>query len=107
MASVERGEIVLVVWSDQHNHYSIYHEGKVLHFLHSDSAELLGLSADPTAASSGAAAKRHTTAEVVDKEYCQAKKPQNRFRVAQGTKFYRVKCRPVNNTGDKEELASK
>ena len=41
--------------------------------------------------------KRIVTAEVVDKEYCQAKKSQNRFGVAQGTKFYRVKCKPVTN----------
>ena len=26
----------------------------------------------------------------------QAKKAENRFRVRQGTKFYRVKCRPVD-----------
>ena len=56
--------------------------------------------------------KKHITAEVVEKEYCQvvrghlkvgsiiskrvqAKKAENRFRVKQGTKFYRVKCKSV------------
>ena len=29
-------------------------------------------------------------------EYFQAKKAQNRFGVPQGTKFYRVKCKPVS-----------
>ena len=38
---------------------------------------------------------RYTSAEVVDKEYCQAKKSENRFRVPQGTKFYRVRCKPA------------
>ena len=95
MTSVERGEIVLIVWSEQHSHYSIYHEGRVLHFLHSESVEALCLGAggDQTTAP-----RQYTTAEVVDKEYCQARKPQNRFRVAQGTKFYRVKCKPVDKS---------
>ena len=34
-----------------------------------------------------------TLSQVVDKEYCQAKKAENRFRVSAGTKFYRVRCR--------------
>ena len=32
--------------------------------------------------------------EIVDKEYCQAKKTANRFKVPIGTKFYRVKAVP-------------
>lgn len=32
--------------------------------------------------------------QVTDKEYCQAKKPNNRFNVALGTKFYRVRVKP-------------
>jgi hypothetical protein len=34
--------------------------------------------------------------QVTDKEYCQAKKPNNRFNVPLGTKFYRVRVKPWN-----------
>jgi RB1-inducible coiled-coil protein 1 len=68
----------------------IYTEGNSLfHFLHSDSVVPLGLSP------SIVPRKQYITAEVVDKEYCQARKPENRFKVPQGTKFYRVKCKPL------------
>ena len=93
--SAERGEIVLVVWSDVYSNYSIYHEGSILHFLHTESVESLGLSLER-----GVPRKIQITAEVVEKEYCQARKPENRFRVPQGTKFYRVKCKPI----EKDEI---
>ena len=48
----------------------------------------LGLNIPPNHSS-----RMYITAEVVDKEYCQAKKSENRFRVPQGTKFYRVRCK--------------
>ncbi len=90
VTSVDRGDIVMVMWSEDHNNFSIYTEPSVnlaLHFLHNESVQILGLSAST---------KKYTTAEVVDKEYCQAKKSQNRFKVPQGTKFYRVRCKPAS-----------
>lgn len=93
MTSAEKGDIVLVVWSDEHSNYQIYHEGPSLHFLHTDSLATLGLSSKETTKDSSLARRKQVTAEVVDKEYCQAKKAENRFKVAQGTKFYRVKCK--------------
>jgi len=36
--------------------------------------------------------------QVTDKEYCQAKKPNNRFNVPLGTKFYRVRVKPWKPT---------
>merc|ERR1719239_1635697 len=94
VSSCSPGEVVLVLWSDEHTNYQIYHEGSVLHFLHTDSAISLGLAVP------GAARKKQVTAEVVDKEYCQARKPENRFKVRVGTKFYRVKCRPLEREGE-------
>jgi len=94
VSSCSPGEVVLVLWSDEHTNYQIYHEGSVLHFLHTESALSLGLNTP------GAARKKQVTAEVVDKEYCQARKPENRFKVRVGTKFYRVKCRPLEREGD-------
>jgi RB1-inducible coiled-coil protein 1 len=68
----------------------IYTEGNSLfHFLHSNSVIPLGLSP------SLVPRKQYTTAEVVDKEYCMARKSENRFKVPQGTKFYRVKCKAI------------
>ena len=96
--SADKGDLVLVVWSDLHSNYSVYHEGALLHFLHTDSVEALGLAAER-----GVPRRRHITAEVVDKEYCQARKAENRFKVPQGTKFYRVRCKPV----EKEQIINK
>lgn len=97
--SADKGDIVLVVWSEEHTNYQIYHEGTVLHFLHTDSIATLGL------VEAGGVKRKHITAEVVDKEYCQAKKAENRFRVRQGTKFYRVKCKLVEKSSSAENLA--
>jgi len=91
VSSADKGEIVLVAWSDPHSNYAIYHEGAVPHFLHTESIDQLGLAAER-----GVTRVRHITAEVTDKEYCQARKAENRFRVPQGTKFYRVKCKPID-----------
>ncbi len=96
VASVDRGDIVMVVWNEDHNNFSIYTEPSFdlpLHFLHNESTQMLGLAIPPN----NAARLRYTTAEVVDKEYCQAKKSENRFRVPQGTKFYRVRCKPPSS----------
>ena len=42
---------------------------------------------------------------VLKKEYCEAKKSENRFRIAKGTKFYRVQCcRPEDGERRLREL---
>lgn len=90
--AAEVGDRVMIVWSEEHNNFALYSESNSpLHFLHTDSFDGLSLVAG---ASNG---RRYTTAEVVDKDYCQAKKAGNRFRVPQGTKFYRVKCVPIKD----------
>merc|ERR1712133_241127 len=87
----------------EHNNYVIFTEpnaGLLMHFIHSDSLLSLGLTpAHSVNASNGSSTcqnssrKLFSAGEVIDKEYCQAKKAENRFRVPQGTKFYRVKCK--------------
>merc|ERR1712226_362790 len=101
VSSCNAGGVVLVIWSEDHTNYQIYHEGSILHFLHTDSTVALGL------APPGGVRRKQITAEVVDK-YCQAKKPENRFKVRVGTKFYRVRCRPVDRESlvrDRDSLA--
>ncbi len=92
--AAEKGDRVMVVWSEEHNNFAVYSESPQapLNFLHSDSLPGLGLVAG------GGGKRRYMTAEVVEKEYCQAKKAENRFRVPQGTKFYRVKCKPIKDS---------
>ena len=42
---------------------------------------------------------------VLKKEYCEAKKSENRFHIAKGTKFYRVLCcRPEDGERRLKEL---
>ena len=94
--SAEKGDIVLVVWSNAHFNYVIYNESSVPHFLHTESVDLLGLT-PPERDGSVVAHTRFMTAEVTGKEYCLARKSENRFNVAQGTKFYRIKCKRIEN----------
>ena len=106
VTSVDKGDIVMVVWNEEHNNYVIYTEptsGLLMHFIHSDSLSSLGLipsnsvnASNGNNASQNSSRKLFSTGEVVDKEYCQAKKAENRFRVPQGTKFYRVKCKAAS-----------
>lgn len=109
IGGIDRGETVVVLWDMDHQHYLIFNDGPVLHFLHSDSVEALGLdpmltSTEQQEAEENGGDQRIRTkrpcfasAVVVEKQYCQAKKAQNRFRVPEGTKFFRVKCRPAND----------
>ncbi|XP_034234487.1 RB1-inducible coiled-coil protein 1 isoform X4 [Thrips palmi] len=85
------GDAVLVVWNDTHQNYVILQESSTLFFVHSDSLESLGLSLK----TDGGRRKIYNTAEVIEKEYCHARKSENRYRVPKGTKFYRVKVRPL------------
>ncbi|XP_074655455.1 RB1-inducible coiled-coil protein 1-like [Tubulanus polymorphus] len=83
------GDLVLLCLDERHDHYVVFTVGTTLHFLHSDCLTTLGLKPE-----SGEAKKSWVLAEIIDKEYCQARKPQNRFKVPVGTKFYRVKAVP-------------
>lgn len=83
------GDIVLLCYDEGHQNYVLFVLGPNLHFLHTDCLDTLGLKTAP-----GTVRKGWVLAEVVEKEFCQARKPQNRYRVATGTRFYRVKAKP-------------
>ncbi|KAK3908461.1 RB1-inducible coiled-coil protein 1 [Frankliniella fusca] len=85
------GDIVLVVWNDTHQNYVILQESSTLFFVNCDSLESLGLSLP---ADEEKYRKPFSVAEVVEKQYCHARKSENRYNVPKGTKFYRVKVRP-------------
>ncbi|KAH9363475.1 hypothetical protein HPB48_005992 [Haemaphysalis longicornis] len=83
------GDVVLLCFDENHQNYVVFLLGPSLHFLHTDCLDVLGLKTAP-----GTVRKGWVLAEVIDKEFCQARKPQNRYHVAFGTRFYRVKAKP-------------
>ncbi|KAK8759858.1 hypothetical protein V5799_028873 [Amblyomma americanum] len=83
------GDVVLLCYDEGHQNYVLFVLGPNLHFLHTDCLDTLGLKTAP-----GTVRKGWVLAEVVEKEFCQARKPQNRYRVPAGTRFYRVKAKP-------------
>ncbi|XP_075524747.1 uncharacterized protein LOC142557066 isoform X1 [Dermacentor variabilis] len=83
------GDIVLLCYDEGHQNYVLFVLGPNLHFLHTDCLDTLGLKTAP-----GTVRKGWVLAEVVEKEFCQARKPQNRYHVPAGTRFYRVKAKP-------------
>ncbi|KAM9626325.1 RB1-inducible coiled-coil protein 1 isoform 2-T5 [Trichechus inunguis] len=81
------GDLVLIILDERHDNYVLFTVSPTLYFLHSES--LPGLDLKPA---SGASRRPWVLGKVMEKEYCQAKKAQNRFKVPLGTKFYRVKA---------------
>lgn len=67
--SCVHGDVVLLAYDDNHENYVIFMLGPLLHFLHRDSLEELRLSTDRERST-----KRWIIGEVVDKEYCEARR---------------------------------
>ncbi|XP_076375282.1 autophagy-related 17 isoform X2 [Megalopta genalis] len=84
--SCDPGDKVLVYWNPIHENFTLYQESAMYYFLNADCIPELNL---------GSPKKLHTVVEVVDKDYCQAKKSENRFHVPHGTKFYRVRVKAI------------
>lgn len=85
------GDLVLIILDERHDNYVLFTVGPTLYFLHSESLGSLDLKPVP-----GSSRRPWVLGKVMEKEYCQAKKAQNRFKVPLGTKFYRVKAVPWN-----------
>ncbi|KAL2097802.1 hypothetical protein ACEWY4_007009 [Coilia grayii] len=85
------GDLVLIILDERHDNYVLFTVGPTLYFLHSESLSALDLKP-----AMGASRRPWVLGKVMEKEYCQAKKAQNRFKVPLGTKFYRVKAVPWN-----------
>ncbi|NXX79935.1 RBCC1 protein, partial [Urocolius indicus] len=88
------GDLVLIILDERHDNYVLFTVSPTLYFLHSESLTALDLK--PGECASGASRRPWVLGKVMEKEYCQAKKAQNRFKVPLGTKFYRVKAVPWN-----------
>ncbi|XP_036734850.2 RB1-inducible coiled-coil protein 1 isoform X1 [Manis pentadactyla] len=84
------GDLVLIILDERHDNYVLFTVSPTLYFLHSESLPALDLK--PGERASGTSRRPWVLGKVMEKEYCQAKKAQNRFKVPLGTKFYRVKA---------------
>lgn len=92
VGTCNEGDIVLVIWDENFGTYTILQEtSSYTYFLHLDSLCSLGLRANPR--------KQYVIGEVINKEYCQAKKAENRYNVPVGSRFYRVRVRPLQVKG--------
>lgn len=89
--SCKPGDIVLILWDEQHESFKVIQENKHLFFLHSDYLQGLGLEI-----TEGKPNRMYCAGEVVDKEYCYARKSENRYKVPKRTKFFRVKVKSTN-----------
>lgn len=103
--SCSKDDIVLVVWNTVHEQYIIVQDSSILYFLHAESYIDLKLTAAPTSSGPRVCFR---IGKVTDKEYCHAKKDENRYKVGKGTKFYRVKvrARSPTNRGEMERSAT-
>ncbi|XP_062124654.1 RB1-inducible coiled-coil protein 1 isoform X1 [Drosophila sulfurigaster albostrigata] len=105
-----KGDLVFVVWSIRHSQFMVVQDSLTLYFVHADSLAGLQLTAPapvpavpPTAGDAPLAVLElnqiplpyYAIGRVIDKEYCQARKDENRYRVSKGSKFYRIKLAPL------------
>lgn len=88
----QHGDVVLIVWNPVHGQYTIVQDSSTLVFLNENSYQRLRLAFPPPGQYP---ATLTTMGYVIDKEYCHARKDENRYKVARGQKFYRVKVRPI------------
>lgn len=89
--SCSKDDVVLIVWNSAHEQYTVVQDSSILYFLHAESYNDMKLVAVPPSAYPKVC---FCIGKVTDKEYCHAKKDENRYKVGKGTKFYRVKVRP-------------
>ncbi|XP_038046178.1 RB1-inducible coiled-coil protein 1-like [Patiria miniata] len=90
------GDLVLIFFEEPRDNYVVFSIEPTLYFVHSES--LAGL--DLKHHGSAGPKRQWIIGRVTDKEYCQAKKANNRFKVAIGTKFYRVKAKKYDMRQD-------
>ncbi|XP_017754918.1 PREDICTED: RB1-inducible coiled-coil protein 1 isoform X2 [Eufriesea mexicana] len=85
---------VLVFWDPIHETYMLYQESKTLYFL--DLSCIDGL--DLNSSADKISANNQTIVQIVEKQFCHARKSENRYRVPRGTKFYRVIVKTVDGS---------
>lgn len=94
--SCSKGDTVIIVYNGTYHQYTVVQNAPVLYFLHAESYAVFNL---PQLEPDKVPTITHLIGIVVDKDYCHARKDQNRYRVSRGTRFYRVKVKPLPNSG--------
>lgn len=89
--SCSKDDVVMIVWNNAHEQYTVIQDSSILYFLHAESYNDMKLVTVPPNTYPRVC---YCIGKVTDKEYCHAKKDENRYKVGKGTKFYRVKVRP-------------
>lgn len=102
--SCSKDDVVLIVWNSAHEQYTVVQDSTVLYFLHAESFNDMQLSA---VAPTTYPKVGFCIGKVTDKEYCHAKKDENRYKVGKGTKFYRVKVRPRSPVMERSMMVDK
>ncbi|CAH2988589.1 unnamed protein product [Chilo suppressalis] len=92
LSSCLPGHTVLVMWDPAHLNYTVMQEASIMYFVHSDCLPALDLSIQ---LKNECDRKLYAIATVESKEYCYAKKSGNRFGMPRGSRFYRVRVKPL------------
>ncbi|XP_068620950.1 RB1-inducible coiled-coil protein 1 isoform X2 [Battus philenor] len=92
LSSCLPGHTVLLLWDPAHLNYTVMQEASMMYFVHSDCLPALDLSIEVANESER---RLYTVATVESKEFCYAKKNGNRYQMPRGSRFYRVRVRPL------------
>ncbi|XP_049533094.1 RB1-inducible coiled-coil protein 1 isoform X2 [Anopheles darlingi] len=93
LVSCSEGDTVSFVWNPAYTQYTVMQASEFLYFLHESSYAELGLQ---TLVPGEIPRVTFGIGTVIHKEFCHARRDDNRYRVARGTRFYRIKLKPVN-----------
>lgn len=113
--SCENGDTVLVIWNQQLCRYTIVQDSQYIHFLAEDSHPLFNLPVPSTKDILFDNIQKPMSffGTVTEKQYCMVKKEGTRYRVPIGTKFCRIKVKPLSpssrhsGSSDHEKSSSK
>ncbi|XP_026487312.1 RB1-inducible coiled-coil protein 1 isoform X1 [Vanessa tameamea] len=92
LSSCLPGHTVLVLWDPQHLNYTVLQEASIMYFVHGDCLSALDLSIQVKNESER---RLYAIGTVESKEYCYAKKSGNRYQMLRGSRFYRVRVKPL------------
>uniref|UniRef100_A0A1A9WH20 RB1-inducible coiled-coil protein 1 n=1 Tax=Glossina brevipalpis TaxID=37001 RepID=A0A1A9WH20_9MUSC len=107
LKSCSKGDLVFVVWSVRHGQFIVVQDSPSLYFVHGDSLPCLNLRLPQSGeATPTIPMPYYAVGRVIEKECCQARKDENRYRVSRGSKFYRIKLAPFRQTTRQERLDS-
>ncbi|XP_066593951.1 RB1-inducible coiled-coil protein 1 isoform X1 [Prorops nasuta] len=91
--SCDLGDTVLVTWNGAYRNFTINLKSDFLHFLNSECLAAFKIKVKDD----GTPSQLQFVGEVTEKQFCHAKKSENRYNVPLGTKFYRIRVKPLGH----------